>query len=715
MTSDRGPIAAHKPYEVVFGKVEGEDRGPNPMDPPRRRVDPLFWLRDDSRTNPDVLAHLHLERDYFEKRTGDIKDLAETIYQEHISHIEETDMSPPYTYNRFVYYTRRVKGLSYKIHCRVPLGKVPGEGPDEEIVLDENKLAEGKAFCDVRSVAPAPPEHMLVAYSVDHLGDELYSIQFVGDASPDKLEGTTGSIIWGTNAECFFYVTPDSTKRSNKVWRHIIGQSQSEDVCLYTDDDPLFSVAASKSGDGHTLLISSSSSETTELHLLDLRKGLNNTTLEVVRKREKNVRYEVEMHGTETLVILTNKDKCINGKVVLAKRASPSEWTNVLVPHDDKVFIDDIAVFAKFAVLSGRRDGLTRVWTVQVGPDNCFSAGTLRELQFDEPVFTAHVITSQMKTYDTSSLRLEYSSMTTPTTWFDEDLASGKRTVVKVSKVGGGFDSKNYVCQRRLATAPDGTTIPLSILYDVSLDMKKPHPTMLYGYGSYGICVEPQFDIRCLPYVDRGVIYAIAHVRGGGEMGRAWYEIGGKYLTKRNTFMDFISCAEHLISSGVTTPPQLACEGRSAGGLLVGAVLNMRPDLFRVAVAGVPFVDVMTTMCDPSIPLTTGEWEEWGNPNEYKFFDYMNSYSPIDNVRPQDYPNLIIQAGLHDPRVAYWEPAKWASKLRELKTDNNEVLLKMDLDSGHFSASDRYKYLREHAIQQAFVLKHLGVRRLLRH
>ncbi|SCU72977.1 oligopeptidase b [Trypanosoma equiperdum] len=714
MQTERGPIAAHRPHEVVFGKVEGEDRGANPMDPPRRKVDPLFWLRDDNRADPEVLAHLHLEKDYYEKRAVDIKDLAETIYQEHISHIEETDMSAPYVYDRFLYYTRDVKGLSYKLHCRVPAGKTPGEGEDEEIVLDENKLAEGKSFCVVGCVAPAPPEHALVAYSVDYCGDEVYSIRFVRDVVADKVEGTNGSVVWGPNAECFFYITKDASKRDNKVWRHIIGQPQSEDVCLYTDDDPLFSVGVGKSGDGKTLIICSMSSETSESLLLDLRKGVKHNTLEMVRPREKGVRYTVEMHGTDTLIVLTNKDKCVNGKVVLTKRSAPTDWGTVLIPHDDKVTIDDVAVFAKFAVLSGRRDGLTRVWTVRLGPDSLFSSATLKELHFDEPVFTAHVVCSQMKTYDASLLRLRYSSMTTPTVWYDEDVLSGERKVVKARKVGGGFESKNYVCRRELATAPDGTKVPISLVYDTSIDLKKPNPTMLYGYGSYGICIEPEFNSRFLPYVDRGMIYAIAHVRGGGEMGRTWYEVGGKYLTKRNTFMDFIACAEHLISSGLTTPAQLSCEGRSAGGLLVGAVLNMRPDLFHVALAGVPFVDVMTTMCDPSIPLTTGEWEEWGNPNEYKFFDYMNSYSPIDNVRAQDYPHLMIQAGLHDPRVAYWEPAKWASKLRELKTDSNEVLLKMDLESGHFSASDRYKYLRENAIQQAFVLKHLNVRQLLR-
>ncbi|RNF01285.1 oligopeptidase b [Trypanosoma rangeli] len=711
---ERGPIAAFKDHEVVFGHVDGEDRGKNAMYPPLRRNDPLFWLRDDARKDSAVIAHLKLEQAYFEERTADIKDLSETLYKEHIAHIQETDMSAPYLHDNYMYYTREVAGLSYKIHCRVPLGKTPGKSEEEQVILDENKLAEGKTFCVVHTVKPAPPDHTLVAYSVDYSGNEVYDVRFVQDAAADVVEGTNGRIVWGPGASCFFYTTKDAAQRDHKIWRHVMGNPQSEDVCLYTEDDPLFSAFMGKSGDGHTLVIGSVSSETTEVHLLDLRKGNSHTTLELVRTREKGVRYDVELHGTDTLVILTNKDDCMNGKVVLATRSAPAEWAHVLVPHSEETFIETVAVFAKFAVFAGRRAGLTRVWTMPAGRDGSFVGAVLQEVPFDDPVFAVHPAFSQMKMYDTATLRLVYSSMTTPTTWIDLDVATGSRTTVKVREVGGGFNAKNYVCRRLFATAPDRTKIPLSVVHDASLDLSKPHPTMLYGYGSYGLCMEPEFSIKYLPYVDRGMIYVVAHIRGGGEMGRAWYEVGAKYLTKRNTFSDFIASAEYLIETGLTTPSQLACEGRSAGGLLIGAVLNMRPDLFQVALAGVPFVDVMTTMCDPSIPLTTGEWEEWGNPNEYKFFDYMNSYSPVDNVRAQDYPHLMIQAGLHDPRVAYWEPVKWASKLRALKTDTNELLLKMDLDSGHFSASDRYKFWREMAIQQAFVLKHLNARTLLR-
>jgi oligopeptidase B len=367
-------------------------------------------------------------------------------------------------------------------------------------------------------------------------------------------------------------------------------------------------------------------------------------------------------------------------------------------------------------VLEGREGGITRVWVLDK-KDGSVDPASLRQLEFAEDLY--EVGTSANREYDTSIVRLHYSSLTSPIQWLDVDMnntSSEHHVIIKEQQVLN-FDRTKYVCKRVFATAPDKTQIPISIVHRKDLyeeDGKEdtdrtPKPCMLYGYGSYGICIDPDFNAQILPYLDRGMIYAIAHVRGGGEMGRYWYEEQGKYLTKRNTFQDFISCAEHLVAENITAPEVLAIEGRSAGGLLMGNVINMRPDLFQCAVAGVPFVDLMTTMCDPSIPLTTGEWEEWGNPNEAKYFDYMLSYSPYDNVRAQPYPHVLITAGLHDPRVAYWEPAKWASKLRSLKTDDNEVIVKMDLDSGHFSASDRYKYLREKAFDQAFVLDKLGL------
>lgn len=707
------PIAEHRDHEVLFGKVEGENRGSNPMDPPVRRSDPLFWLRDDERKNPDVIAHLLKEKAYFESQTKDIQPLIRTIFDEHISHIEETSISAPYIHGPYLYYQREQKGKSYKIYCRCPKNQKPDhEGTAEEVLLDVNKLSEGKAFCDVGHVAPSP-SHELVAFAVDFVGEELYSIQFIENKKDikDTLQGTDGGFVWDKDGCSLFYVTKDEAKRSNKVWRHILGKPQAEDVCIYEDNDVLFNVGVEKSGDEKTLLISSVSSETTECHLLDLQQGLQHNETTVVLPRKTGVRYSVEMHGTETLIILTNEGGHKNNMLLRVSRDEPTTVTDVLVPHSADVFLQTHFVMHHFILVYGRYDGQSRIWIITPGKDGNFESNSasspLREVFFDESVFSVSPVLSQMKEYMSTTFRMAFSSLNTPLTYYDADALTFHKTVVKVAQVGGGFQADNYQVERVFATAPDGTKIPIILAYLRSLDLSSPKPCLLYGYGSYGICMDPNFRTQILPYLDRGVIYALAQIRGGGEMGRDWYEVGAKYLTKRNTFTDFIACAEHLIEKRMTEPSQLACEGRSAGGLLIGAVLNMRPDLFKVAIAGVPFVDVMTTMCDPSIPLTTGEWEEWGNPNECKYYEYMLSYSPIDNVKAQAYPHIMIQAGLFDPRVAYWEPAKWVSKLRETKTDKNEILLNMDLESGHFSAKDRYRYWRESAIQQAFVCKHL--------
>ncbi|KAG5484620.1 hypothetical protein CUR178_07211 [Leishmania enriettii] len=708
------PIAVKKPHRVTFGFVEGEDRGPNPMNPPRYHEDPYFWMRSDDRTDPAVIEHLKKEKAYFEACSADTSQLRDEIYEEHISHIKEDDISAPYVDGPYRYYTREVKGKSYKIYCRVPKDKEPADTAAEQIIIDVSDVAEGKPFCDVMEVKPAPPEHDLVAFSVDMCGNEVYTICFKKMSDPcqkiaDTVNGTNGEIVWGLDHTSFFYVTKDEALRDNKVWRHVMGQPQSEDVCLYEESNPLFSAFVYTAADRNTLCVGSQSSETTEVHLLDLRKGNTYSTLEVVRPREKGVRYDVQMYGPNYLIILTNEGGAVNHKLVTAPREQPSDWSSVLVGHSEDVFMENIAVRARYLVVEGRRAGLTRIWTMTVdAKDGVFRAdAALREMEMEEPIFAVHLVETQMAEYEEPTFRMEYSSLATPNTWFDVDPKDHSRTAVKVREVGGGFDATDYKVERHFATAPDRTKIPLSIVYRKDLDVSQPRPCMLYGYGSYGLCMDPQFNIKYLPYCDRGMIYAVAHIRGGSEMGRAWYEIGAKYLTKRNTFSDFIAAAEYLVEAKMTTPSQLACEGRSAGGLLVGAVLNMRPDLFKAALAGVPFVDVMTTMCDPSIPLTTGEWEEWGNPNEYKYYDYMLSYSPVDNVRAQAYPNIMIQSGFHDPRVAYWEPAKWVSKLRECKTDDNEILLNMDMESGHFSAKDRYKFWKESAIQQAFVCKHL--------
>jgi oligopeptidase B len=428
----------------------------------------------------------------------------------------------------------------------------------------------------------------------------------------------------------------------------------------------------------------------------------------------------VEHDGGSNFIIWTNKDGAINNRLMTTPitAATAASWTEA-IPYDESRKIDEVLPFKNFLALQGRQAGLSQLWIIDVDDaSGGICAASLRKVDFDEELY--EVALGSNKVFDTPYLRIEYSSLTTPSQAIDLDMRAGacpRDHLIKQQEVLN-FDRENYVCRRLFATAPDKTQIPMSLVYRKDLYGGKvlggdgpptPKPLHLYAYGSYGICIDPNFNRLVLPLLDRGMLYCIAHIRGGGEMGRFWYEEQGKYLTKRNTFSDFVACAEHLVDKGFTTPDQMSCEGRSAGGMLVGAVVNMRPDLFKAVVAGVPFVDVMTTMCDPSIPLTTNEWEEWGNPNVPKYFDYMLSYSPVDNVRAQHYPHILITAGLHDPRVAYWEPAKWASKLRSLKTDDNLVIAKFDLDSGHFSASDRYRYMKEKAYDQAFILDKLGL------
>ena len=442
------------------------------------------------------------------------------------------------------------------------------------------------------------------------------------------------------------------------------------------------------------MFVTSSSSETSEAHFIDLQhpeKGL-----QAVQKREKGVLYWMDHQG-EHFYIVTNKDKATNFKLVAAPVTAPgaANWKEVF-PYDPEVKIDHVECFKDFIAVSGRQDGFSQIWIVK----KTGAAYDKHRITFDEPIYT--VSTWINRTYDTSKLRFMYTSMTKPRTTYDYDVNSREQVFLK-EKPCPKYDPSLYVAERVEATATDGTIVPMSMVYRKDKRGKGPQPVHLYGYGSYEICIDPSFQSTVLPLLDRGVIYVIAHIRGGGEMGRTWYE-DAKYLTKMNTFTDFINCAEHLIQTGVTSSSMMTCEGRSAGGLLMGAVLNLRPDLFTAAIAGVPFVDVMNTMSDASIPLTTGEWEEWGNPNEAKYFQYMLSYSPYENVKAQAYPTILVTSGLFDPRVAYWEPMKWVARLREVKSDQNDVLLKMDLSSGHFSASDRYHYLREKAFDLAFLL-----------
>ena len=709
------PIAVQKPHKVTFGAVKGENRGENPFRMLRYRDDPWFWLRDDKRNNEEVLKHLKKENSYTEVKTKHLKAFEKKLYNEHISHLKETDEDPPFVHGKYFYYTRTVEGKSYKIHCRKEASDFEGfysKDTKEEVILDENLIAEGHEQCNI-NVVEISPDHTMLAYSVDFKGSETYTIRLVdlltGLTLPDKVKGTSGYVEWGGDTQVIFYVTEDEAKRPYKLWKHVVGTEQTTDINLFTEEDEIFYLGIFKSKDGQYLFISSESTETSEISFIDLKAA--QTELVTIQKREKGLRYNIEHLFGNSFIIWTNINDAVNNRLMLStlNNLSKNNWKEIL-PYDSLRQIKNVEVFSKFVAIEGRQDGLTQIWTLKIAKDGDSSSidpSTLKKIKWPEKLYKCKLGTN--KEYNTTSLRIIYSSLTTPSKWQDFHMMDNKMTLVKQKEILN-FDSSLYVVKQMMAKANDGTLIPISMVYKKDVSIKNGDtPTMLYGYGSYGSSVDPGFDRMIIPYLDRGMVYAIAHIRGGGEMGRPWYEEKGKYLNKRNTFSDFINCAEHLIQENVTKPEKLAIEGRSAGGMLIGTVLNMRPDLFKIAVAGVPFVDVMNTMSDPSIPLTTGEWEEWGNPNEDKYFDYMLSYSPYDNVREQPYPHILITCGLHDPRVAYWEPTKWAAKLKTLKTDKNEVLLKTDLEAGHFSASDRYKKIKETSFNQAVVLRHLGL------
>lgn len=711
------PVAKRVPHTVRFGRVEGEDRGPEPMDPPKERVDDLFWLRDDDRKDTEILAHLKAENDYTEACTAHLKPFEGKLYAELKSHLKETDKSAPYPWGPFEYFTSTVEGLSYKSHCRRQRGADAGA---DVVLLDENKLAAGHTYMTVGEVSPSP-SHTLLGYTVDTVGYETYQLKVrdlsagaEADGSADTVvaPAVDSSVVWGGDESTLFYTTLDETHRPWKLWRHARGGAAGgEDECLFTEEDERFNLGVEKSRSGRFIIVSTSSSETSEVWVLDLEQP--ESGLRCVAAREHGVLYEVDHRGEE-LFIVTNADGALNFKLmaapvsaVLSADGGRAAWAPVGgFAYDPQRKVDGVLCFADFLAVFGREKGLTQAWILRPqGP----SGEAWDARQWTAPEEAYEVTPGPNEEFHSSHLRLVYCSMVTPITSISHSVLDGADTIVKRTEVPG-YDPSLYRTTRLEATAQDGTKVPISLVYraDARPPGGGPMPCLLDGYGSYGICCEPDFSYLRLPLLDRGLVYAVAHIRGGGEMGRHWYQLEGKYLQKKNTFSDFCDVAAHLVAQGWTAPNKLACMGRSAGGLLMGAVINMRPDLFRVCLAGVPFVDVLTTMCDPSIPLTTLEWEEWGNTNEEKYFDYIASYSPMDNITAQDYPATLVTAGLHDPRVAYWEPAKWVARLRTHNTGKLPLLLKTELDAGHFSASDRYRLLRERAFEYTFLLDQLG-------
>jgi oligopeptidase B len=667
-----------------------------------RRIDPYYWLRD--RQNPEVVAYLEAENAYTAEVMSGLSELEEKLYLEVVGRVQETDYSAPVFHRGWWNYTRTVEGLDYEIYCRRPASKEaagPAQGalPDtpEEVILDGNELAKGHDYFDLGYVERSPRES-LVAYAADFNGSELHELRFrdltTGNDLDDVIQGVYYGAAWSADSGTFFYVRPDSSMRPYQVWRHKLGTAVDADVLVLQEDDERFELNVESSKSEAYVLITSASQVTSECHYL--RSVEPEAEPVIVEPRRTGIEYSIE-HQEDRFLVLTN-DGAKDFRLMAASPSSPGRdsWDE-LVPERPGVRLNFIDVHRRHVVLGQRSDGLQRLEVLDS------ATGALHVVAQPDAAYTAFPGSSPH--YESHVMRFFYTSLNAPWSAVDYDMETRERTVVKEQPVRGGYSRDDYATERVWATSHDGARVPISLVY--RREMKRgTAPLLLYGYGAYEASSDPMFDSNRLSLLDRGFVYAIAHVRGGGEMGRDWYE-HGRLLNKRNTFEDFIACARHLISAGYTAPDRIAIRGRSAGGLLVGAVLNMRPDLFACAVAQVPFVDALTTMLDDKLPLTVNEYDEWGDPREADYYWYIKGYSPYDNLHEAEYPALLVMGGLNDPRVSYWEPAKWVAKLRTMDRGLRPMVLKTEMGSGHMGPSGRYESWREEAFVMAFVISQL--------
>jgi oligopeptidase B len=659
------------------------------------RIDEYFWLRN--REDPEVLAYLEAENRYTEAVMRPTEALQERLFGEMRSRIRECDLSVPERINGWLYYHRTAEGAQYPIYCRRPVGSESAE----EILLDLNPLAAGHAYFRLGAYEVSP-DHKLLAYAVDTSGAESFSLYVkdlaTGDLLAETIVNVSASVAWANDSRTLFYIVLDEARRPCRLYRHHLGSNPADDALVHFEADESFFVDIGRTRSNRWLLLELANHATSEVRFVSA--DTPEEPFRVLEPRRKGVEYSVVHHGDRFFI--TTNDSAPNFRLVSAPVSDPSRanWTEVL-PHRPDVRVDGADAFCGPLAVWERAEGLrrVRVLDLETGEDHLVA--------FPEPVYTVRA--HDNPEFDTTLLRFAYTSMVTPGSVVDYDMAARTWTVLKQTEVLGGYDKARYRTERRFATAADGTRIPISLVYQLPLERPGgPRPLLLNGYGAYGICYEPTFSSSSLSLLDRGFVVAIAHVRGGEEMGRPWYE-GGKLRNKSNSFTDFVAAAEHLIAEGLTSPERLAISGGSAGGLLMGAVTNLRPDLFKVVLAEVPFVDVVNTMLDATLPLTVIEYDEWGNPNDPEAYACIRAYSPYDNVRATDYPNMLITAGLNDPRVAYWEPAKFTARLRARKTDANRLLLRTNMGAGHGGASGRWDHLREIAFKYAFVLDVLGV------
>ncbi|HYJ85320.1 MAG TPA: S9 family peptidase [Pyrinomonadaceae bacterium] len=655
-------------------------------------IDDYFWLREKS--NPEVIAHLEAENVYTESVLKPTAPLQEKLYKEMVGHIKETDVTVPYRQGGYFYYSRTEQGKQYPIYAR----KKGSPEAKEEILLDQNELAKGFKFFSIRGLVPSDDGNLLV-YSTDTTGYRQYKLQIkdlrTGQLLPETFE-RVGNVSWATDNKTIFFTTEDAvTKRSDKFFRHVLGSGKTD--LIHEDKDDLFDLVSYRSRDKSIIFVGSESKTSTEYRYLPAATPL--AELKVISAREPDHEYNVD-HREGVFYIRTNKG-AKNFRIVTASVSNPGQanWKE-LVAHRPAVKIADLDLFANHLVLSEWEKGLEQIEV------HDFKTNKMHRIEFPEPVYSVQL--AQNREFSTPVVRYNYESLVTPDSVFDYDMNTRKATLLKELEVPGGFSRTNYKSERVFATASDGAKIPMSIVYRVGTKLDGSAPALLYGYGSYGASMSPTFNSNRLSLLDRGVVYAIAHIRGGGELGEEWRE-QGRMMKKMNTFTDFIASAEHLVKNKYTSSDRLVIQGGSAGGLLMGAVSNLRPDLFKAVVSQVPFVDVLNTMLDASLPLTTSEYIEWGNPNEKAAYDYMKTYSPYDNIAKKNYPAMLVKVSLNDSQVPYWEGAKMVARLREMKTDNNPLLLKTNMGAGHGGASGRYDYLREVALDYAFMLWQMGL------
>ena len=655
-----------------------------------QRQDHYYWMND--RENQEVIDHLNAENEYLKEVMKPTEVLQKQLFEEMKGRIKEQDESVPYFKSGYFWYSRFEKGSEYPIFCR-KLGTLEAE---EEIILDVNTLAVGKSYFQVGQAATSTNQKIL-AFAVDEVGRRIYTLHFKNletqEMFEDQIPEVTGNFVWAADQSSVFYSKQDpETLRSYQIYKHVLGTPPDQDLLIYEELDEEFSCVVHKTKSEKYILIHSESTISSEVWFIPADQP--SAPLQILQARIQHLEYAADHFG-EYFYIRTN-DQAQNFKLVKAPITSPSKenWIEV-IPHRPEVLLEDFDLFSKFLVTQERSMGLTQI---RIKPWEAEGYS----LPFDDETYTAYV--GMNPEFDTTLLRFGYNSLVSPSSVYDYDMVTRQKTLLKQQEVVGGHDPSDYHSERIWAKAADGVLVPISLVYKKSTFKKDGNqPLLLYAYGSYGYSMDPYFSSNRLSLLQRGFVFAIAHIRGGEDLGRAWYE-DGKLLKKKNTFTDFIACAEHLIQNNYTSPTHLYAMGGSAGGLLMGAVINMRPDLFHGVIANVPFVDVVTTMLDESIPLTTGEFQEWGNPKEKEFYEYMLSYSPYDNVTEQAYPNLLVTSGLHDSQVQYWEPTKWVAKLRELKTDQHTLLLFTNMEAGHGGASGRFNPLKEIALEYAFLL-----------